>query len=227
MNPSQRRRWAEHLRRLAQPVLARVDPHTAMREALRRPHWLAGPLIAHCLHEAGLAAPPEVRDDLALWWGLLDPCVAPAGSIVDLAADGPLFAQDAFSSIEVWTETELAGLHALGHHAQRNAPHPGAWASSPCENASSPCEKSISSHGLEAHAPQSRMARVVEWHIRHTQPDNATNHPWAVHIFLLHDTPESRHFAETLLSNCLVMHGEPDEFSAWILRDAAEALDVP
>ncbi len=64
---------------------------------------------------------------------------------------------------------------------------------------------------------------VRDWHIENTQPDNATNRPWALHVFLLAGSPEGRHYAETLLHNALVTGPEP--FCAWILMDVATWLE--
>lgn len=242
MHSDEVKRWIDLLERLSDPVLGRLDHQAQLSNALTKPHGLAGPLIAHCtcsvrraahvhkrvLEETASPTAPSrsrlVRDtdrtptapdviandpsgrlaDVALWWGLFDSRIRVA-ALVDLDADGPLF--DArigrtFATIEVWTETELAGLHALWHH----------------------------SHLVERYAETvrermaDRMTRTVLWHIENTQPDNATCHPWAVHVFLLHGTPESRHFAETQISNCLVTNAKPDVLSAWILMDAADAM---
>ncbi len=210
---SDRERWAAHLRRLAESGLAGVDPRREWREALARPHWIGGPLLtamwvrrhgslpgdfsqAHARESLRLA-----RDDAALWWVLVEASAGPVERWIDVRAEGSLFRQDACRAIEVWTETELSALHALWHLARRAA-------------------------GDTAAALSARIASAVAWHIQHTQPDNATNHPWAAHVFLLHGTPESRHFAETLVSNCIVLNGRPDPLSAWILLDAAEALET-
>lgn len=60
------------------------------------------------------------------------------------------------------------------------------------------------------------------------QPDNATNHPWAIHVFLVHalrtGTDDGRMYAETMLHNCMVGSGRPDRLSAVILLDAAHAI---
>ena len=52
------------------------------------------------------------------------------------------------------------------------------------------------------------------------QPDNATNHPWAVHVFasLAVETGnfEFDLYAQSLLHNCIVGTGKPDAFSAII-----------
>ena len=111
----------------------------------------------------------------------------------------PLFVQPDDVVIEVWTETELASLHALWWHARDD----------------------------ESLAPLVRDAAV--WHVEMLQPDNATNHPWGVHVFLMlhieHDIEGADLYAQTLLHNCMVTMGRPDRLSAHILADAAHALE--
>ena len=50
-------------------------------------------------------------------------------------------------------------------------------------------------------AQKERIHRAVVWHLEHLQPDNATNRPWAIHVFYLHGTPEAEHHAATLIHN--------------------------
>ena len=71
---------------------------------------------------------------------------------------------------------------------------------------------------------RARIDDVRRWHLEHTQPDNATNRPWALHVFLTMGTPEAVHYAETLLHNAMV--GGPDPLSARILVDAARELGL-
>ncbi len=201
-------RWVEHLRRMAASVAAESDLRGEMHAALARPRWIGGPLLAWRWFRSQESLLPEVspqeraesvrmaRDDAALWWTLMDPQGGPVDRWVDPGGSGPLFKQDLYQTIEVWTETELSALHALWHHARAGM------------------------RELDR-----RLSSAVAWHLECTQPDNATNHPWGVHVFLLHCTPESQHFAETLVSNCMVLNGKPDPLSAWILLDAAESLE--
>ncbi len=113
---------------------------------------------------------------------------------------GALLPQGLHRAIEVWTETELASLHALWWLA-RLRDHE-AW--------------------------RERVLRAARWHLIHLQPDNATNRPWAIHLFAhlaSHDgDAEAAMYAQTLLHNCQVHRGRPDEISSLILIDAAEAL---
>ena len=71
---------------------------------------------------------------------------------------------------------------------------------------------------------------AARWHINELQPDNATNHPWAVHTFLIlasqspQDAPAATFHADTLLHACQIKLGTPDLVSALILLDAANTL---
>ncbi|MEZ6243454.1 MAG: hypothetical protein R3B57_10475 [Phycisphaerales bacterium] len=120
-----------------------------------------------------------------------------------LPGDGPLLGQSG-PGIESSTEQELAALHALG------------------------------ALGVELDAPPlwDRLWAAADWHVRELQPDNATNRPWAVHVFLLRASrcddadlaAGARLHASTLLHNCQVLTGRPDRISACILLDAATIL---
>jgi hypothetical protein len=131
---------------------------------------------------------------------------SPLGADVEalLARDpsgGPLLAADAFLAIEVWAECELAALHAL-HRLIRQAPR-----------------------AVRAD-PRARLERAARWHLEHTQPDNSTNRPWALHVFLSLDDPtgEAGLYAQTLLHNTLASHARDEPLSRWILADAAREL---
>jgi len=198
-------RWRDALRTLALRV---VDPAGAADEAARLagadPVGLLRPLLLRRLDETIRAAvagePPEgPSPDVAIWWQLLRaPASRRLGTDVDREADGPLVPQDRFTTIEVWTETDLAALHALDRH-RVEAPEAAAWSA--------------------------RVDRAVAWHLEHTQPDNATNHPWGLVAFLRAGSPEGVHLAETMLGNALVANAAPDPTSAWILLDGADLLD--
>lgn len=141
--------------------------------------------------------------DVRLWMELAQTGGIRPGREDDRAPNGPFVPMDrvgAMGGIEVWTETELGALHAL------------LW-------------------GAVLENNKSRLAAVLahaRWHIEHTQPDNATNRPWAIHLFMalaeLDDSAEARMYAQTLAHNCRVALGVPDVISAQILFDAADAL---
>lgn len=120
--------------------------------------------------------------------------------VIDPAGDGPLIAIDAQLGIELWTQRELASLHALWWIARRD----DGWVD--------------------------RLDRALRWHVRSIQPDNATGHPWAVCAFIdlwwrTGDGDAQLH-AQQLVHTTLIARGVPDRFSALLLIDAAGGLDL-
>lgn len=109
---------------------------------------------------------------------------------------GALLEQGTFRTIEVWTETELAMLHLL--------------------------ERGMD--GPERARVAARLALGVDWHLEYTQPDNATNRPWALHAFVLHGSAESSLYAQTLLHNAQAGGAMGDPLVQWILADALVRL---
>jgi len=104
--------------------------------------------------------------------------------------------------IELWTEIELGALHA-------------AW-----------------SLAIDRE-DESLLVRCMEacrWHIAELQPDNATNHAWAIHAFVIYadvyECPEADLHAQTILHACLMTSGKPDRFSALLMLEAADALET-
>ena len=184
------RDWENHLRRLAGAA-----PHAdagGAPEGFRA--WIAGDAPAP-------AQKPPDADEL-LWRCVADPGLAGWGEEtgLSLGRDALFPALRERATIEVWTERELAGLHALLWLAVRERD-----------------ERAMA-----------RLLDAADWHLEHTQPDNATNRAWAAHVFALlasrRDLPDARLYAETLVHNCMVTSGAPDALSAVILRDAAAAL---
>jgi hypothetical protein len=117
-----------------------------------------------------------------------------------LEANGPLCPWPPASGIEVWIERDLCALHALWRLAREG--HPDLVA---------------------------RCLDAAEWHVANTQPDNATNHPWAIHVFMAlgdrRGSAEAVLYATGLLHACQVAFGRPDRLSAAILLDASRELD--
>jgi hypothetical protein len=109
---------------------------------------------------------------------------------------GPLQAWPGDRAIEVWTEEELASLHGLWRVARRGA----------------------------IAELRTRLLAAARWHLHNTQPDNATNRPWALHVFLAEGSDEGRIYAETLLHNATALRACLEPVSQWILRDAAAEL---
>lgn len=118
---------------------------------------------------------------------------------------GSLLAPDAFLAIEVWAECELSALHALHRLARLSGP--------------------VARARLRA-----RALEAIRWHLEHTQPDNSTNRPWALHAFLLAEgcvgggTDDASLYAETLLHNMCATDARNEPLSRWILADAAREL---
>lgn len=191
------RQWAAHLRNLAESALADVDEQSLLARERVRPWSALGPLILH-LRDGQGRGPVDADPDVALWWGLVDGGIGKVEGLVDLRDAGPLWERGDETAIEVWTERELCGLTALWRH----------W---------------LRSGRAEI---RRRCIATAEWHIENTQPDNATNRPWGIAAFLGLGSDEGRHYAETLVSNCCVNEGRPDVFSAYVLLDAAAALEA-
>jgi hypothetical protein len=118
---------------------------------------------------------------------------------------GPLDPTLAETAIESRTETELSAMHALYRLGLDRA------------------QPALTARALDA----------ARWHTAELQPDNGTNHPWGVHVFVMlacesADPAESGAalmHAQTLLHNCQVQQGHADRLSACILWDAARTLD--
>jgi hypothetical protein len=85
-------------------------------------------------------------------------------------------------------------------------------------------------HALSHAGPtlKPRADAAADWMIEHLQPDNATNHPWAIHMFLRRaaeiGSDEHRLYAEALLHNAVISLGRADRFSALILLDSGRWL---
>jgi hypothetical protein len=153
------------------------------------------------------AVPADAREALLddrLWLALADgrPAREIAGEfgLVEPDAPGPLFPFESSRAIEVWTERDLSGLHALWWVAERSG------------------DASL----------RRRTGSIAAWHVEHTQPDNATNRPWAIQVFVIRGlesgSSESLLYAETLLHNALVGVEGLDPLARLILDDAARAL---
>lgn len=168
--------------------------------------------VAHLLAVSGLArsrdsAPPPAALrparpgveslDLLLWRCAADPAVAVPPELL-VPSIAPLRAWLSDGPIEVWTEVELSSLHALWRLAR-----------------------------LRGDARlRGRAVSAMRWHLEHTQPDNSTNRPWALHAFLLADdgSGEAALYAETLLHNMTATDARSEPLSRWILADAAREL---
>ncbi|MCA9288202.1 MAG: hypothetical protein KDA05_06445 [Phycisphaerales bacterium] len=164
----------------------------------------------------GLPPPPTptATPESRLWAlaGTPDAAAPPDPLIGPANAEGPLLLGHETRAIEVATDAELCAIHALWAIGERTP----AW--------------------------RDRALAAARWCVDELQPDNATNEPWAIHVFLMIDSLEGDAaaglYAQTLLHNAMVAgagtraggaSGGPSggplpARSAWIIRDAAMRL---
>jgi hypothetical protein len=200
--------WSERLRHAAARTLGAPAPPTdPARFADEMGHRRAvdGSFLAwRAACEGQVVGPMNSRagepTDLRLWRAVLDRSV----DVEPRTAGGgraPVTPTESFATIEVWTETELCALHAL-------------WRVGDVRR---------------RHDLIERCLGAADWHIEHLQPDNATNHPWAIHVFIIaaqrSGSFEHELHAQAMLHNCQLALGRPDALSAHILMDAAECLE--
>lgn len=215
MNGRGRAWWAVLFREAAGADAAQVPDPRIFRDELGHRRDVHGPFLTwrrreNLAHSSGAmngsasGAPPL---DVILWSALAG---APADIDSELARcraaarvgpdEGALIPQGLHKTIEVWTETELSALHALSRLSV-----------------------------MRRRADWSTLALdAARWHVGNLQPDNATNRPWAIHLFAtlaLQGSFEAGLLAESLLHSCRVTLGRVDALSAQILLDAAEAID--
>jgi EAL domain-containing protein (putative c-di-GMP-specific phosphodiesterase class I) len=73
-------------------------------------------------------------------------------------------------------------------------------------------------------ARAARLEALCRWHLEFTQPDNATNRPWALHVFARAGEPEWTLYAETLLHNATASDARHEPLTRWILLDCVREL---
>ncbi len=176
----------------------------AFRDEMSARPSVVTPFLADLLDVSPGPPPEEMGADDALWWLLHSH--DPLAGVRIRAQGGPLLHDpDDQTAIEVRTERELCALHALAEIAIRTG------------------DALLSRRGADA----------ALWHLRELQPDNATNHPWAIHVFvrLARSAPDPSErdaaliHAQTQLHSCQVAMGRPDRLSACILLHAARSLE--
>ncbi|MEM9373352.1 MAG: hypothetical protein AAGA55_06890 [Planctomycetota bacterium] len=129
----------------------------------------------------------------------------PQSRIADVGTgEGPLDPSLGEIAIETRTETELAAMHALFRL------------------------------GLDRSEPGmiERALDAARWQVAELQPDNGTNHPWGIHVFVVlsarcaaeNESAAALMHAQTMLHNCQVALGRPDRLSACVLLDAGRTL---
>ncbi len=216
MDANELERWRTGLEALAAPVVETDDPSRQFADELGHRRPVDHAFLAWCGRAPGSDSPPDPGAqerggaggrslDVRLWETLVAARAEPGEASAALRAltpvgDGALTRQRDFATIEAWTETELSALHALAWLCALGGDGQG-WA---------------------------RVWSAAAWHVAELQPDNGTNHPWALHVFLWHEMrcpgEGGRQHAEILLQNCQVTLGRPDLLSSYVLRDAARAL---
>lgn len=196
MPPSALQIWSDRLRGAALSTLGSESPE-ALADLLSTDlkQLPMAQLVGASLGVKDRAFGREPRSlDERLWQSLASPSIDPPRCLLQT---GPLTGRNQTGAIEVWTETELACVHA-------------AW--------------SLGDHWRTA------AKASAAWLLENIQPDNATNHPWAVHVFasLAVETGNFEYdlYAQSLLHNCIVGTGKPDAFSAIILLHASTAIQA-
>lgn len=148
--------------------------------------------IAAITRALGTTDAPDVR-----LWRARGGADVDVDAILHAAEAGPIVPQE--GPIEVWTDRELAALHAAWWLAQSPDREP----------------------------TRERLRGAVTWHLEFTQPDNATNRPWAVHVFALDGRAEAQLYAQTLVHNALSATGELNELARLLVADALAAMGRP
>ncbi len=204
-------RWSERLGHLAEPSLRGTPLLGSDGDAAG---WVRGfaddaghrraidpPLLCRMLRLATGDLARGERIDERLMLAACE-CASPMPPSPSLTPDatGPLAPEFSERGIETWTEVEFGSLHALSWIALRRPEY------------------------------RARVVSCARWLIDNLQPDNATNRPWASHVFLaIANGPSDLAllYADTLIHNALVGQSRPDRFSAVLLLDSARWLAHP
>lgn len=184
------------------PALLKADPMAiaAFRDEMGNRLAVDDALLASALDRSSGYQPLHTASaDLAIWAAALAEPVKEPSLAPGTGA--PLLNHPPDATIEVWTESELSALHALWRLTRRSGQM----------------------------ALRERCVAAAVWHADNTQPDNATNHPWAAHVFYAAGMATNRwepwHYADTLVHNTLV-GGRVRIRSALILLDASRELEA-
>lgn len=211
--------WRKRLLSVGEPLVGGIDWHSEFRDEMghRREvdraflHWCS-PQAGGLPRIAGAGASEKcVAIEVALWSALsggaapqvVECALGAARSGERTTWDSGALLPQGRTALEVWTETDLCCLHALWWLARL---HDRAdWAA--------------------------LVDDATGWHLENVQPDNATAHPWGLHLFALRDIlpgpggdGAARVHAEMMLHNCQMSLGRADRLSALILVDAARAI---
>lgn len=211
--------WRKRLLSVGEPVVGGIDWHAEFRDEMGHRREVDRAFLGWCSREGGglpgIAHAGSVEDgvaiEVALWSALLggagpkevESALAAAQSGERTAWDAGALLPQGRTALEVWTETDLCCLHALWWLARLHQRED--WAA--------------------------LVDDVTGWHLENIQPDNATTHPWGLHLFALRDIGAgskgdgaARLHAEMMLHTCQMSLGRADRLSALILVDAARAI---
>lgn len=214
--------WRRRLLSVGTPVVAGVDFRAEFRDDAGHRREVDRAFLAWC-ERGGPGVDKSACDgvgaggavEVALWAALatgaeareVESALQIARSHERTAWDSGALLPQGRTALEVWTETDLCCLHALWWLARL--------------------------HQREDWAVL--VDDAAGWHLENVQPDNATTHPWGLHLFALRDIRAgcggggggdgaARLHAEMMLHNCQVSLGRADRLSALILVDAARAI---
>lgn len=200
--------WARLLRALAEPALRRTPLATVPRAPAEAAAFAAG--FRDSAGDTNEFHAPVLARLLGTDPGVPPSSLSPAGALwwdvasrrapsgPDPASVGPLFPHLRDWGIESWHENELAGAHALWHASTADP----AW--------------------------RLRLDRLVPWLLEEVQPDNATQRPWGVQVFVAAATrgvSGAAAYADVLVHGARVGREHPDAFAAVLLLDAALELE--
>ncbi|MEO1007036.1 MAG: hypothetical protein AAFX79_00545 [Planctomycetota bacterium] len=160
---------------------------------------LLGWLLGVAAGDRGAEPIHEAPIDVVLWAAARDGSMRELGVQESGSLQPFAWAEAGRVAIEVWTERELSAIQAL-------------WA--------------IGIERRDEHA-RTRAEDAARWCVAELQPDNATNHPWAIDVFAWLGARGDGHadlYAQTLLHNATIATGRPGRFSAMILHAAARSL---
>ncbi len=202
-------KWISRLERLARAGLNDLpDPTSALTDEERRlavdafsdemgnRRVIDEAILSRVYGVSPARLPAGAGVDSASWWALAEG----HATLPRLEAIGSLTARRDDLGIEIWSEIELATLHA-------------AW-----------------SVAIDRRDQQliDRCLDACVWHVAELQPDNATGHAWAVHGFvncaIERGQVEAEMHAESIVHACMMQRGVPDRLSALLLWDAANGL---
>lgn len=202
-------RWAQRLERLAANVLAGTPLHAHLERGEVRAY------IERFHDGAGFRLPTD-RPMLA-WILREDPGPVPPDTRDEVLAWWGL--HGAAAPVEPW----FSGSGPLLPHRREAGIESWTEAELSALHARS--------RGALSAPARARLWDAAAWIAANLQPDNATQRPWACHVFVwwameaaCPDPASALHYADTLAHNSIAVTGEPDVRSAFILADSARAL---